>query len=204
MHTSRKNIQSVTVFVLFIAISLFFLTSCGSTGGDKETIVVPENLPEICKGIDFNDQPDMREVCGVRVVRYKQYKNVPKVRYMIVPKGAQLVRKKSGPELRLKNTLPVKLDASYSDKIEWSEDARLEYLKTTMDYKEFRQDSGERIKIFKLTVPFKDGSQGELCFNVPKEPEVKDPRSKTVRGNKVNSIDCEEYRRILDGYSVSK
>jgi hypothetical protein len=51
-------------------ISIPFLSGCGGTS-HGENLEVPTDMPPICRDIDFVTQPDMREVCGVRVVRYK-------------------------------------------------------------------------------------------------------------------------------------
>jgi hypothetical protein len=183
-----------------LAISTILL-SCGSTAGDtKEELVIPENLPDICRGIDFRRQPDMREVCGVRSVRYKAYQNVPRIRYMILPKGAQLVKTSSGAELRLPNTLPAPLPDYIANQIEWTEEARLDYLKTKMLYKEFTPENGERLKIFRLEIPLRNGANGDLCYSVPNEPEVADRRARTTRGNSLNAISCDEFEKLLSEF----
>jgi hypothetical protein len=178
------------------------LLSCGGSGS-KEELVVPEDLPPICRGIDFVSQPDMREVCGVRTTRYKAYQNIPQTRYLIVPKGATLVRKRDGVELRLPNTLPEKLPEEFVTKLQWTQDARLEYLKNKMIYREFRPDGGDRIKMFKLQIPLKDQSMGEVCFNVPDKAQVND-RQKSVMGNKLDRLNCADFDTILSKHEKAK
>ena len=59
----------------FTLCSLALLAGCaGSSNGDD--LEVPTNLPPICQGIDFVAEPDMRDLCGVRRVRYKAYINI--------------------------------------------------------------------------------------------------------------------------------
>jgi len=199
IHGARLSAVS---FLPAAALVSVLLVSCGGSG-NKEELVVPEDLPPICRGIDFVAQPDMREVCGVRTTRYKAYKNIPQTRYLIVPKGATLVRKSDGVSLRLPNTLPEKLDESFVKNLEWTQEARMEYLKNKMIYREFRPDGGSRIKMFKLQIPLKDQSMGEVCFNVPDKPELND-RQTSVMGNKLDPLDCADFDAILAKHEGGK
>ena len=52
----------------------------------------------------------MREMCGVRTVRYKAYRNIPQQRYLIKPKETSIVKVRDVIELRFPNTLPIILD----------------------------------------------------------------------------------------------
>jgi hypothetical protein len=187
-----NQIKSILLFA-----GVLFLTGCG---GSKEYVVVPDELPEICRGIDFVSQPDMREVCGVRSSRYQSYKNVPRQRYLIIPKGAVLIRKAEGPELRLPNTMPVTLPNLFADEVEFSDESRMEYLKSQMIYKELFPPGQSRIKMFKLEIPLKSGKMEPVCFNVP---EVDDPaRKKTTRlANTLDPLSCDDFEEIVQKYS---
>ena len=67
-------------FALGITFSfLTFFTACGGTS-DGSNLEVPENMPPACREIDFVEQPDMRELCGVRTVHFKSYRNIAKER----------------------------------------------------------------------------------------------------------------------------
>jgi hypothetical protein len=183
-------------FNLPLVFSAALLLGCA---GKKEVLDVPEDMPEICRGIDFVANPDMRDVCGVRASRYQSYKNVPQQRYLIVPKGASVVLKKKKLELRLPNTLPVDLPKELRKKITFNQEARLEYIKNKMVYKELYPEGMDRIKMFKLNIPLNDGTSEELCFNVPEKQKTS--RRKTTRmGNKIESLSCEDFDDIVQRY----
>lgn len=182
------------IFLIIIAYS-FVLSGCGSS---KEGLVIPQDLPEICRGIDFNDQVDMREVCGVTTIssHRKGYQNRPQTRYLNLPKSAQLVKKDDNIELRIPNTLPIDMPSDFAHRIEWTEYVRQEYIKTQMMYKEFRDSDQRRVKMFKLSIPMKDESVEDFCFQVPIiEPKTK--RSGTTRGNSLNKLNCCQFDELV-------
>ena len=167
-----------TIFSYFaVACSPLLLNSCSSSTPESEF----KDLPEICRNYDFANDPDMAETCGIRQTRYKSYKNIPPQRYLIIPKNTTIaIKDDNDVELRLPNTLPVKLDPSLKEKIDFSEDAKAVMLKNKYDYKEFFTKSGERLKLFKLTLPLANGSEEIYCFSIPK-PEVDSRRKAAAR-----------------------
>ncbi|NLB64428.1 MAG: hypothetical protein GX801_10055 [Fibrobacter sp.] len=186
-----------TFFSSVSVLVVVFLFSCSSS---KNVVLdVPTDLPEICKGIDFVSQPDMRELCGVRTLRYQAYQNIALQRYLIMPKGASIVKSQNSLELRLPNILPIPLPQELANSIEFSQEKRLEQIKNTMDYKELFTSNRERIKIFKLSIPLDAGGVNEFCFNIP---EVKlDNRKRTHSSTRIESLKCSDYDNIIAKYS---
>lgn len=169
--------------------------SCG--GSKKDQSFDPTQIPEICRGMDMND-PGIREMCGVRKTRYQGYKNVPLQRYLIKPKGAALVKKGSKIELRLPNTAPVSLPSNFSDEIMFSEDLRSDYLKNRYIYKEIYPDDGERMRMFKLVIPFESGKLGSVCYDVPNSNSA--PKKRTNLGFHLEELDCADFSDLLKQY----
>lgn len=184
-------------FILLFCIGAA-LVSCGGSRKD-EVLEIPTDMPEICRGIDFVAQPDMREVCGVRPARYQSYKNIPMQRYLIVPKGASIVKKNSDVELRLPNTLPIPLPSDLASSISFTSDKRLEYIKNSMVYKELFPSGQERIKMFKLDIPLEQGGSQSLCFNLPIN-DVTDSRKRTRMGTSIESLECADFDNIVAKY----
>jgi hypothetical protein len=170
------------------------LLACGGSSRD-DVLIVPTEMPEICKGIDFTMQPDMRDICGVRPARYQSYKNIPQQRYLIMPKGASMVKKDGKVELRLPNTLPIPLPISESEGLSFSQDNRLVYLKNTMIYKELFPSGQARIKMFKLQIPLDDGNVKSFCFNLP-ETKVEE-RKRTYSGTEIEPLQCTDFDNIV-------
>ena len=185
--------------LLFSALitSSLILSACGGSAKD-DVLIVPTDMPEICRGIDFVSQPDMREVCGVRPVRFQSYKNIPMQRYMIMPKGALLVKTSGKVELRLPNMLPIPLTGNVAAGIEFSQDKRLEYVKNRMIYNEHFPPGQTRIQMFQLEIPLDNGTTEKLCFNLP-ETKV-DSRKRSHMGEEVESLDCADFDNIVAKY----
>ncbi|HSQ42554.1 MAG TPA: hypothetical protein VLM37_09765 [Fibrobacteraceae bacterium] len=169
--------------------------SCGSNKDDA--LVIPTDMPEICRGIDFVTQPDMREVCGVRPARYQSYKNIPAQRYLIQPKNAIIVKKDKEVELRLPNTDPIALPSELASSLEFTQDKRLEYVKNSMVYKEIFPPGQQRIKMFRLGIPSdkEPGKVHDLCFTVP-ELNI-DSRRHVYHGNTIDPLDCQEFDAVI-------
>lgn len=182
--------------LLLLSVS-FLLASCA---GSNEKLEIPAELPEICRGIDFVAQPDMREDCGVRPLRFQSYKNIPQQRYMIMPKGASLVKSKDKIELRLPNMLPIPMPSDLVDKVAFNPEMRLEYLKNTMDYKEIFPPGQERIKMFKLEIPTLQGTMYPICFHMPSMTQA-DDRKRTRMGQNIELLDCTEFQMIVSKYA---
>ncbi len=179
---------------LFLSISALFIGCAGSSDGSD--LEVPTDLPPICRGIDFVSQPDMREICGVRRVRYKAYQNIPQQRYLIKPTNASIVKEKNRIELRLENALPLELTGNIVKEIDFNQAKRLEKIKNTYDYVEFYDKTAGRKRAFKLTIPTDAGTSYDYCFRIPEKKGNARTRS-VAMGNKIEPIACFEYENIV-------
>ena len=121
--------SSILLFSGF-AIATLLSACAGSNSG--ENLDVPTNLPPICRDIDFVEQPDMREMCGVRTVRTMAYKNIPQQRYLIKPQETSIVKSNGKLELRFQNSLPLLLEGPITEELEFSQQKRLEKIKNTV------------------------------------------------------------------------
>jgi len=186
--------------LLFSILLSAFLTNCASSRNEAESLEVPTNMPEICRGIDFVAQPDMREDCGVRVSRYKAYKNIPQQRYLVYPKDASLVKANGSVELRLPNTFPITLDSTTASGIEFSQEKRLVSIKNTMEYKELFPTGGERIKMFRMQIPLDNGSSSALCFRVPESKGNQRTRNQAM-ANQIEGMTCQDFDMLVAKYA---
>ncbi|OIP46972.1 MAG: hypothetical protein AUK31_07425 [Fibrobacteres bacterium CG2_30_45_31] len=193
----KKNILSL------IGLSgIIFLMGCGGTS-KGENLEVPTDLPPICRDIDFVTQPDMREVCGVREVRYKAYKNIPQQRYLIKPKDASLVKTDKQLELRFANTLPILLSGPIVDEMSFSQEMRLQKIKNSYDYFEVYPKDADRIRIFKITIPTDVGNFYDFCFRVPDKQGRE--RTRTIAmGNRLEAMTCKDFDRLVRENTVPK
>jgi hypothetical protein len=155
----------------FLSISLFVLVflACSSSGKQKETLVIPTDMPDVCQNVDFQVDKEMRKTCGVKPARYQAYRNVPMQRYLINPNQASIVKTGDKLEIRFPNAFPVPLDTEQVSGVTFSESKRLAKIQNTMDYKEFYNERKERYKLFKLSIPSdaKPVKENLLCFRVP-------------------------------------
>src|SRR5262245_26183283 len=104
------------------ALPALALLCIGCAGNAK--VVAPEDMPEVCQGLDFNRDAGLREICGVQTHRYLGYRNIPEHRNLLLPKGGKIVKKGDDMELRLENALPAPLPASFAGKITFDEQVR--------------------------------------------------------------------------------
>ena len=186
----------------FTLCSLALLAGCaGSSNGDD--LEVPTNLPPICQGIDFVAEPDMRDLCGVRRVRYKAYINIPQQRYLIKPADASIVKEKNRLELRFNNSLPIELPGVIAQDLEFSQEKRLEKIKNTYDYVEFFPKGQPRQRVFKLSIPTEAGRTHNFCFRIPERSGNARTRS-VAMGTNIEQIACSEYERVLSLKKASK
>lgn len=185
------------LFLTSIAVASFaaLLTGCaGSAGG--EDLEVPTNLPPICREIDFVAQPDMREMCGVRTVRSKAYKNIPQQRYLIKPQETSIVKTGNKLELRFQNSLPLYLDGPILNELEFSQEKRLQKIKNTYDYHEIYNKGAERIRIFKMGIPSDKGNTYDFCFRIPERKGNARTRS-VAMGNHIEALSCADFDRLV-------
>lgn len=175
---------------------LFSLLVCCAGSSNGEDLEVPTNLPPICRDIDFVAQPDMREMCGVRQVHYKAYKNIPQQRYLIKPSETSIVKTNGKLELRFQNSLPITLEGPITKELEFNQDKRLEKIKNSYDYYEIYTPDNKRLRIFKMGIPTDAGTHYTYCFEVPEKKGNARTRNKAM-GTNIEMIDCADFDKLL-------
>lgn len=180
---------------VLLSSALFFLSSCGGTSDGKD-LAMPEDMPPACRDIDFVAQPDMRELCGVRVVRFKSYRNIPKERYLVNPKDAKIVFAEEKMELRIPGNYPIELSGQITKDIRFDQNARLKKLPNRYEYHEgylgTEKKRENRIRAFRLTIPTDAGTDYEYCFRIP-EKLGNDRTRNQAMGNRLEQISCEDF-----------
>ena len=170
-------------------VSAFFLVGtlaaalmCGCSSGKKGTYVIPDDMPEICRGINFDEDPDMMDICGVTTkVRSKGTDEI--ARPLIHPKGALLARYKNETELRLPTFAPVKIPDRFIGSVSFEEKDRMKKIVNRMEYIETGRAADKRY--FRLSLPQEYGDWLDICF------QVKD--KKTLR-----PVSCKSFQRKVD------
>ncbi len=172
----------------------FILAGCaGSSNGDD--LEVPTDLPPICRDIDFVANPDMREMCGVRRIHNKAYKNIPQQRYLINPNGTSIVKTDGKLELRFQNSLPLYLDGPITRELQFNQEKRLEKVPNTYDYHEIYSGK-ERIRIFKMGIPTDMGNTYDFCFRIPEKKGNARTRS-VAMGNHIEAMTCNDFENLV-------
>lgn len=191
--------------VLFLSGLVFasFATLLTGCAGSSDNLEVPTNLPPICRDIDFVEQPDMREMCGVRTVRSKAYKNIPQQRYLIKPQETSIVKTGDKMELRFQNSLPLYLDGPIVGELEFSQEKRLQKIKNTYDYHEIYNKGAERIRIFKMGIPTDKGNVYDFCFRIPEKKGNARTRS-VAMGNHIEALSCADFDRLVSENEAEK
>ena len=178
-----------------LAISL--LAGCGGSSQNGDALEVPTDLPPICRDIDFNADPDMREVCGVRKASHNMaYRNIPQQRYLIKPAETSIVKTNGKLELRFQNSLPIILEGPITSELEFSQEKRLERVKNTYDYHEITRKGYERLRIFKMGIPTDKGNKYDFCFRIPEKKGNDRTRSKAM-GVNIEMMACSEFDNIV-------
>ena len=186
-------------FLLFSSIAIAtLLSACAGSNNSNtsESLEVPTNMPPICRDIDFVEQPDMREMCGVRTVHTFAYKNIPQQRYLIKPQETSIVKTGNELELRFQNSLPLKLEGPINDEIEFSQQKRLEKIKNSYDYHETYNKGAQRIRIFKMGIPTDKGNVYNFCFRIPEKKGNARTRS-VAMGNHIEALSCEDFDKLI-------
>lgn len=186
--------KSSILFFSGIAFASLLSACAGSNSG--ENLEVPTNMPPICREIDFVEQPDMREMCGVRTVHSRAYKNIPQQRYLIKPQETSIVKTNDQLELRFQNSLPLYLDGPITTELEFSQQKRLEKIKNTYDYHEIYNKGAERIRIFKMGIPTDRGNVYDFCFRIPERKGNARTRS-VAMGNHIEALSCADFDRLV-------
>lgn len=175
---------------------LSLLAGCaGSSNGDN--LEVPTNLPPICRDIDFVEQPDMREMCGVRTIRTMAYRNIPQQRYLIKPQETSIVKSGDRMELRFQNSLPIILEGPITQEILFSQEKRLQKIKNSYDYHEIYAKGSERIRIFKMGIPTDMATSYDFCFRIP-EKKGNDRTRNRAMGNHIETMSCADYDHLVE------
>lgn len=187
----------------FLLASLTQLSGCaGSSNG--EDLEVPTNMPPICRDIDFVSQPDMREMCGVRKVHNRAYKNIPQQRYLIKPAETSIVKTRDNLELRFQNALPLTLEGPIVDELEFNQDKRLQKIINTYDYHEIYSKGNKRLRIFKMGIPTDKGNVYHFCFRVPDRKGGNERTRSKAMGNHIEAMTCEDYDMLLQTHATNK
>lgn len=178
-----------------LAISL--LAGCGGSSQKGDALEVPTDLPPICRDIDFNADPDMREVCGVRKASHNMaYRNIPQQRYLIKPSETSIVKTNGKLELRFQNSLPIDLEGPITNELMFSQEKRLERIKNTYDYHEITKKGAERLRIFKMGIPTDKGNKYDFCFRIPEKRGNDRTRSKAM-GVNIEIMSCSDFDSIV-------
>jgi hypothetical protein len=180
----------------------FIACSSSSSSSNKEVLVIPTDMPDICQGVDFNIDKSMRETCGVKPARYQAYRNVPMQRYMINPSQASIVKTGSKIEIRFPNTFPVPIDSTQLTGVTFSDSKRLSKIQNRMDYNEFYTENKERYKLFKLTIPSDTDPnvENQLCFRVP-ELKGSDRTRSAAMAVQMEKLDCATLDELVQKYA---
>lgn len=193
--------KSSILFFSGIAFATLLSACAGSNSG--ENLEVPTNMPPICREIDFVEQPDMREMCGVRTVKTFAYKNIPQQRYLIKPQETSIVKSGNKLELRFQNNLPLYLDGPITNEIDFNQQKRLEKIKNTYDYHEIYNKGAERIRIFKMGIPTDKGNSYDFCFRIPEKRGNARTRS-VAMGNHIEALSCADFDRLVTENAKTK
>jgi hypothetical protein len=189
----------------FLCAFLIACSSSNSEGYKNEMLKIPTNMPDICQNIDFNIDKKMREMCGVKPVRYQAYRNVPMQRYLIDPSQTSIVKTGNKIEIRFPNTFPIQLDSQQLAGVQFSASKRLSKIENVMDYKEFYTEAQERFKLFKIVIPSdtKPVIENELCFRLP-ELRGRDRTRSAAMGFQMEMLPCKTLDSLVNAYSSQK
>lgn len=186
-----------------VLIALSLLAGCaGSSNGDD--LEVPTNLPPICRDIDFVANPDMREMCGVRKVHNKAYKNIPQQRYLIKPTETSIVKSGGKLELRFQNSLPLYLTGPIVNELQFNQEKRLQKVKNVYEYHEiYNAGTKDRIRIFKMEIPTDAGTRYDFCFRIPEKKGSARTRNRAM-GDNIEEMSCSEFEQIVEADRLAK
>ena len=195
------NFNPLRIFTCTLCLGLFLTFTffgCANTvqSNGQSKVYAPEDMPDICQDLDFNQVGnDLKEICGVQSRNYKAYRNIPEHRNLLLPKGGKIVKKGKIFELRLQNTLPIRLTDEVEGKILFDEKLRRTLIKSKMDYCEFfPQNSNERLRIIQLEVPLDIGGARTFCYTVESKPES--GQRKTGYASRLENLNCDDFQRL--------
>jgi len=191
-----RGSRGASLSCAFSTAALVTLCGCAGTGGSREKVYAPEDMPDICQDIDFNQAgADLKAECGVQTRNYMAYRNIPEHRNLLLPKGAKIVQKGKGLELRLTNTLPIGLPEAMDGKILFDENLRRTFLKDRMDYCEFfPEHATDRMRILRLDIPLDVGGQESVCFSLGSPPAT--TQRKAGFAGRLEHLDCADFEKL--------
>ena len=177
--------------------ALLALCRCGGTAPSGiQKVYAPDDMPDICQDIDFNQAgTDLMAECGVQTRNYMAYRNIPEHRNLLLPKGAKIIRKPEGLELRLSQTLPIDLPPGMAGKIFFDEKLRRNFIKNRMDYCEFfPEHSASRLRILRLDIPLDAGGEASVCFTLGGPPST--AQRKAGYAGRLEKLDCADFENL--------
>lgn len=191
--------KKTTVALCLAATCSALVLGCGGSSNGSAAqpkVYAPEDMPEICQDIDFNQAgKDIKELCGVQTRNYRAYKNIPEHRNLLLPKGAKIIRKGKIMELRLVNTLPINLPADFEGTLRFDEKLRRTFIKSRLDYCEFfPENSTDRLRIIKLDIPLDVGGVKTMCYTVESRPNT--VQRKAGFAGRLEPLECEDFHRL--------
>jgi len=149
--------------ITFFSVGLLLLSGCSSSN-TRGTYVIPDNMPEICRSVDFDEDPEMMKPCGVKSKMFRSKSTEEVTRPLIQPSGAFLAHYKGEVELRLPSFKPIKIPPKFVGDISFEERDRLKSIPNKMDYLEYGNQVNK--KFFRISLPQEYGDWTELCFQV--------------------------------------
>jgi len=158
--------KKTTYIALSGLLAIALLCGC-SSGKKKGTYVIPDNMPEVCRGINFDEDPDMMDICGVKTKVFRSKGTEEIARPLIQPKGALLARYNNETELRVPAFDPVKIPDKMIGDVSFEEDDRMKSIANRMEYIEIGNTAQK--KYFRLSLPQEYGEWREICFQVKKK-----------------------------------
>jgi hypothetical protein len=187
---------------LVLALQCLYGCGAGPSASARQKVYAPEDMPEICQDIDFNKAgSELKAECGVKTRNYMAYRNIPEHRNLLLPKGAKIVRKAEGLELRLTSTLPIDLPSDMEGKIFFDEKLRRSFIKNRMDYCEFfPAGSADRLRIMRLDIPLDVGGEKSACFTVGFPPST--AQRKAGYAGRLETLDCADFVKLKEASRV--
>jgi hypothetical protein len=187
---------------LVLALQCLYGCGAGPSASARQKVYAPEDMPEICQDIDFNKAGnELKAECGVKTRNYMAYRNIPEHRNLLLPKGAKIVRKAEGLELRLTSTLPIDLPSDLEGKIFFDEKLRRSFIKNRMDYCEFfPAGSADRLRIMRLDIPLDVGGEKSACFTVGFPPST--AQRKAGYAGRLETLDCADFVKLKEASRV--
>lgn len=187
---------------IFAGIGLSLFTACAGSS-DGRDLAMPDDMPPACREIDFVAQPDMRELCGVRSVRFKSYRNIPKERYLANPKDAKIVQAEGKVELRIPGSHPIELTGPITTDISFDQSSRVKKIPSRYEYHEGYAGASKkrenRIRAFRLTIPTDAGTEYQYCLRIP-EKFGNDRTRSTAMGNRLEEISCADFDYLTNSH----